>query len=98
MGSCCKEFEDTLLLLHLQDIKGSSHCEHFSLSYDGNAEQHHIDPSLGSVERGDLTFLAKEFGFLSVDRRSHCRLRAEECHELFLCRDEPSSKKEKGPR
>lgn len=28
VGSCCKEFED-ILLLHLQDVKGSSHGEYF---------------------------------------------------------------------
>ncbi|KAL0594173.1 hypothetical protein AAY473_036571 [Plecturocebus cupreus] len=49
MGSCCQELQD-ILLLHLQDIKGSRHCESFPLSYDGNPEQRRIEPP--AVETG----------------------------------------------
>ena len=34
MGSCCKDFEDTLFF-HWQDIKGSGCCESLPLSYVG---------------------------------------------------------------
>ena len=43
VGSCCKEFED-ILLLHLQDIKGCRLRESFPLGYDKNPEQCHMDP------------------------------------------------------
>lgn len=43
-GSYCKEFED--ILLYLQNIKDSKHCEIFPLSYEWNPEHY-----MGSAER-----------------------------------------------
>ena len=50
VGSCCKELED-ILLFHLQDIKGSRHCESFPLSHNRNQEQSHMDSYPGSTAR-----------------------------------------------
>ena len=57
LGSWCKEFED-LLLLHLQDIEGSGHCESFLLSSSENPELCHMDSFLGSAERWFLGILS----------------------------------------
>ena len=43
VGSCCKERED-ILLLHLQDIKGSGHWESFPVRYVGTKNNTALTP------------------------------------------------------
>ena len=61
MGSCCKEFED-ILVLQMQDIKDSGHCENFPLSYVGTKNKAAGEP-VGIAQKGErMVFLINGAG------------------------------------